>query len=160
MEKQGLAKTIIIAAVIFFFSAFFFESPPTSFVVFILMTVVSLLQKKLEMNVRITKALIYLAMFLLTMGVCQANDYLAKKRAEMIIAVTGAYMQKNGAYPRTLSDLVPEFIPAIPPAKYTLNTSGFTYIARDKQHVLIYTKRPPYGRAYYIFEDKKWGTSD
>ena len=160
MEKQGLTKTIIIAAVIFFFSAFFFESPITSFVVFVILAVVSLLQKKLAMNLRIKKALIYLVMFLLTTGVCQANNHLAQKRAESMILAVNAYMQKHGSYPRTLSDLVPEFIPAIPSAKYTLNSSGFTYIAREKQHVLIYVKKPPYGRTFYIFEDKKWGTSD
>lgn len=161
MEKTGFVKAAVIAAALLFLCAFLFESVLTAFVVFVILAVVSLLQKKSERSVRMKKVAIYFAMFLLTMGITLANDHFAMKSARRIIAAAESYALKTGAYPGQLSDLVPEFLPGgVPVAKYTLNSNDFRYIAREKQHILTYVKKPPYGKVYYVFEEKRWGTTD
>jgi len=160
MEKKGLVQAAIIAVILIFLFAFLFESPLTAFVVFVILAAVSLLQKGSESGVRMKKVVIYLFMFLLTMGITMANNHFAKQSAAGIIAAAESYMQKRGTYPGQLSDLVPEYLPKVPAAKYTLYANDFKYIAREKQHTLIYVKKPPYGKAYYILEEKKWGMSD
>lgn len=160
MEKTGLIKAAVIAAALLFLCAFFFESALTAFVVFVILAVISLLQKKAERSLRMKKAAVYFVMFLLTMVITMANDHFARKNAGRIIAAAENYAQRTGAYPGQLADLVPEFLPVLPIAKYTLNDNDFKYIARGKQHILTYVKKPPYGKVYYVFEEKRWGTTD
>lgn len=160
MENSVLVKTAVIAAVLFILFAFFFESAPTAFVVFAILSAAALFRKNHTKETRMKKVVIYLVMFMLTLGITSANGYFAKRSAGRIIAAAEGYARKTGAYPGQLSDLVPEFLPKVPAAKYTFLDNGFKYIARGKQHILIYVKKPPYGRAYYNFEEKKWGTMD
>ena len=73
------------------------------------------------------KALIFVGMFLVATGLDVANKKIAMSRAETIIAACRSYKDKTGAYPETLQALVPEYLKAVPRAKYTVLWSAFHY---------------------------------
>ena len=73
------------------------------------------------------KALVFAGLFLVGMGLDFANKKIAMSRAETIIAASRAYKDKTGAYPKTLQALVPEYLEAVPRAKYTVLWSKFHY---------------------------------
>ena len=52
--------------------------------------------------------------------------------------------------------LVPDFIPAVPRARYTLLFGNFEYDARQGRHSLMYVVIPPFGGQLYIFEQNRW----
>lgn len=86
----------------------------------------------------------------------RANTRLAARRAEEVIAACESYRAANERYPERLSDLVPRFLPAIPKAKRTLLHGDFFYRAGG-EHVLGWTTMPPFGRRYFVLEEKRWG---
>lgn len=73
------------------------------------------------------KALVFVGLFLVALGLDVANKKIAMSRAETIIAACGAYKNKTGAYPETLQALVPEYMTTVPRAKYTVLWSAFHY---------------------------------
>ena len=85
----------------------------------------------------------------------------AEHHAADIIAACDAYKGRHGVLPATLQQLVPEFLPAVPLAKYTLSYGAFTYsAASDGAHTLMYVTLPPFGRRVYHFEQRSWSRSD
>jgi len=74
-----------------------------------------------------TKALIFAGMVLATLCLDVINKKVAMSRAETIIAACRSYKDKTGAYPQTLQVLVPEYLKAIPRARYTVLWSAFHY---------------------------------
>lgn len=55
-----------------------------------------------------------------------------------------------------LEDLVPEFLPKVPLAKYTVSQNEFQYFSSEGSHHLSYMAIPPFGRRIYEFETGKW----
>lgn len=92
----------------------------------------------------------------------RAGGERARKNAEAIIAACRAFHGQHGRFPRTLEELVPGFLPALPPAKYEGPHFGFTYdVAQDeRRHVLGWTEAIPFGRPYYVLEEDRWGYLD
>jgi hypothetical protein len=62
--------------------------------------------------------------------------------------------------PDRLEQLVPEFLPAVPRAKYTFAWGEFTYSTSAKDHTLMYVVIPPFGRLFYHFEEARWTQLD
>lgn len=73
------------------------------------------------------KALIFAGMFLVALGLDVANKTIARGRAETIIAACRSYKDKTGAYPETLQALVPDYLKAVPRARYSVLWSAFHY---------------------------------
>jgi len=84
------------------------------------------------------------------------NNILAKKRAHELIAACNKYKASHGDFPDRLQDLVPEFIPEVPRAKYTPRYGEFSYHRGN----LMWTSIPPFGRPYYDFYSERWGFLD
>ncbi len=86
----------------------------------------------------------------------------ARERAETLIAACRAFEAKHGRLPETLDALVPEFLPALPPARYDGPHFGFQYEVNtaSRCHVLSWTDLPPFGRPFYVFEEDRWGYLD
>jgi len=80
------------------------------------------------------------------------------KNAEHLIAACRAFQAKHGQLPGSLEQLVPEFLPALPPARYEHPEFGWDYHVSDdsKRHVLSWTFRAPFGRHVYRFEEDRW----
>ncbi|MDY7228440.1 hypothetical protein [Hyalangium rubrum] len=95
----------------------------------------------------------------------RAGSERARKNAERIIAACKAFRERHGRFPDTLEELVPEFFPELPPAKYAGPHFGFVYDVSGgelgpKRHVLGWTELIPFGRPFYVLEEERWGYLD
>lgn len=88
----------------------------------------------------------------------------ARRNAEVLITACRAFAAKHGRLPESLEQLVPGFLPELPPAKFSGPTFGFTYDVSGAEdaprHVLGWTDRVPFGRPFYVFEEDRWGYLD
>jgi len=119
---------------------------------------------------RLGSVVIYFSAAVAAIIVVRADQEATRGRAEQVIAACEAYKQANDAYPEKLADLVPKFVSAIPKARLrgAMTPHSFRYIVAGptgfvqttNAHVLIYTSAPPFGRSYYVFEEKRWGFYD
>jgi hypothetical protein len=84
------------------------------------------------------------------------NNMLAKQRAEDLKTACYQYKEQHGDFPERLQDMVPEFIPNVPLAKYTPRYGEFSYHKGN----LMWVSIPPFGRPYYDFYAERWGFLD
>lgn len=89
-----------------------------------------------------------------------SNNLLAEHRARGVIEAVNAYHAQHRRYPQRLTDLVPNQLPEVPAAKFTLLFNGFHYIPTPDSAVLFYTATPPFGRPTYDFRTGSWGYVD
>jgi hypothetical protein len=92
----------------------------------------------------------------------RVNNRLARRRADGIVAALKLYKSMTGDYPVRLTELVPDYMPAVPQAKYTLMFNEFTYHYDRTKHegFLMYTALPPFGRQTYWLDTDTWGYLD
>lgn len=94
----------------------------------------------------------------LTLGLVLANNThqlrMAKANAQRIVAACDEYHAANGRFPETLDELVPQYLPSIPRAKYCLDFGDFVY-SDDERPTLIWYVVPPYHRRIYNFETRQ-----
>ena len=110
---------------------------------------------------RVLRAALYLVLGAATLATTRLNAAIAETRAARVIAACRVFELRHGALPNRLEDLVPEFLPAVPRAKYTLAWGDFTYASsRTTGHTLMYVALPPFGRRIYSFEDGRWRQLD
>jgi len=86
------------------------------------------------------------------------NKKIAQSRAEQLVTAIKAYRQAENKYPDKLKDLVPEYIPKVPLAKYSMMYNEFHY--SGKYHFLFYVSFPPFTRPSYFFDRNEWATVD
>lgn len=103
---------------------------------------------------------IYLSAVILVLGLNAANNRLAKSRADALVTAVKAFHAKNQRYPKTLDELVPNYLDRVPLAKYTLMFNRFTYFNLKGYVTLSYVDLPPFGRPTYDFARDKWGYLD
>jgi hypothetical protein len=102
----------------------------------------------------------YAALDFAVFGTIWAHDALARHRAEHVIAALVHYKVDSGHYPRSLDELVPQYMPSVPSAKYGLTPafSSFHYfhVAEKEDAILSYSSQPPFGGWVYCLSTKKW----
>jgi hypothetical protein len=103
---------------------------------------------------------IYLMAVVMVFVVIVANTYVASARWYRLIQTVKAFHAKTGRYPDSLDALVPDFVSAVPRAKYTLLYGDFTYTRIGTGALLYFTVTPPYGRPTYDFGAGKVGRVD
>ena len=89
--------------------------------------------------------------------VIQTNWRIAETRSQPVITACKQFHAKYQRYPEELRELVPEFIPAVPHAGYTLISRRFNY----------FPSRPAigfavmfHGVASYDFQENTWRTNE
>jgi hypothetical protein len=97
-------------------------------------------QRSLAGN-RAVRAALYLLLGAATLGVLRFHSHTVRAHATRVIEACRAYKVRSGKLPERLQDLVPDFLPAVPRAKYTVMF-------------------PPFGRRLYHFEEDRWGQLD
>lgn len=103
----------------------------------------------------------YLVLGVMTLAAVRVHAATAENHAAQIIDACRAYQARHGMLPDRLEALVPEFLPAVPRAKYTLSYGEFTYwTSEQKSHTLMYVALPPFGRRLYHFEEARWSQLD
>jgi hypothetical protein len=110
-------------------------------------------------------ALLRIAIPALTLTLARANEAIqfriGEANAPRIIAACEEFHAANGRFPKTLDELVPRYLPSIPPAKYCLDYGQFQYWNNSEdQPMLVWCVVPPFGRKIYTFEDRRWGYID
>jgi hypothetical protein len=110
---------------------------------------------------RALRAALYLLLGLAAFGTARFHVATAKAHAARVIEACRRFEVQHGILPDRLEDLVPEFLPTVPRAKYTLAWGAFTYSkSAEKRHTLMYVTLPPFGRRVYHFEEGQWSQLD
>jgi hypothetical protein len=112
---------------------------------------------------RVIKAWIYLVAAILIFVSIGVQNRMADRRAIAIGKACLSFRAKYNRYPQTLQELVPEFMPSVPPARYSLGGhDSFIYIPRldSREPMLFYEAVPPFGRKFYHMESGEWGWLD
>ncbi len=111
-------------------------------------------------------ALARLAVPVLTLGIVAVNfsiqTAIAEANAGKIIQAVERFRVAKGACPARLTELVPAYIDAVPPAKNALVMNNFLYhtIGEAERCVLTWITVPPFGRRAYDFQSKQWISAD
>lgn len=104
-------------------------------------------------KLRLYKAVITSFAGFASFGVIYYGKIIAPENAEKIISAVQQFQIKKGHYPNRLEEIVPEFIPEIPIANYSL--SGKFKYKSYSVHSLTYVESP-FSMKIYTFEDAKW----
>ncbi len=110
---------------------------------------------------RMTRTGIYLLACMAVFVTNNLQNRMADRRAIALGNACLAYRAKYQHYPQRLQELVPEFLPSVPVAKYAL--SGFFFYSRPSsggEPMLYYEELPPFGRRFYHMETGRWGYLD
>ena len=162
----NVIKSSVVAVALFIIDAFVLNQGSIALVIlfialpFMAVRTIKRREDSVELKKRLVIMGIYATMVILVFASNHLNNVIAKNRAEVIIKACEQYKLKNGVYPPELSVLVPEFLKEIPTAKYTFVSNQFRYIASTNHHSLMFAAIPPFGRSYYILEEKRWGSID
>lgn len=111
-------------------------------------------------SVRLGKASVVLVSGAAAIASIFYGNQLTEERANTIVAAVEQYNAKNGRYPERLSDLAPEFLPAVPAPRFAMMKGNFRYMTLKSGHSLMYVEIPPFGRRMYTFEEKRWSSFD
>jgi hypothetical protein len=98
----------------------------------------------------------------LTLAIAVANAqvqwHVSDANAVLVIKACEAFQNANGRLPKTLDELVPEYLPSVPPAKHCLS-GRFWYINSGSLCMLWWTRYGFYRRIYH-FDNKTWSNLD
>lgn len=89
------------------------------------------------------------------------QNEMADRKAIKLGTACLEFHARNNRYPKDLHELVPTFIPQVPPAKYAFMDSSFSYMVNGAGEPEIwYTVIPPFARRFYHVEKRTWGFLD
>ena len=89
-------------------------------------------------------------------GISAIQWKIAAVQGNRIIAACDQFNADNGRYPKDLGELIPNYMPSIPRAKYCLFMGAFRYDNYDGRPMLFWYKIPPFGREVFGFRDHGW----
>ncbi len=166
---NALTKTACVAVTLFILDAFMVNQGFVALCL-ILVTVLVFLPRALWVRPgdrhlyerRLAKAGIYLMAAIAVFGCNALQNRMADRRAIQIGNACVAFRVKYQWYPCRLDELVPEFLPSVPVAKYTLGGNQFFYFSppSGKEPMLFYEALPPFGRRFYHLAKGGWGYLD
>lgn len=111
-------------------------------------------------------ALFRAAVPVVTLGIVIANTFLQLKIADIngtrIIRACESYHSDNGRNPKTLNELVPRYLPSVPPARYCMNGDFHYYNASDSDGhpPMLSWDRFVFQHNIYSFDRRGWHTLD
>jgi hypothetical protein len=100
------------------------------------------------------RAVIYALACALSIAGLRGNVSLAAKRGAAVAAAVKAYRARTGDYPRRLEDLVPTYLPEVPPSCIRISATQFFYHyepQRDRHPGLSWIPVLPFGKGSYRF---------
>ena len=113
-------------------------------------------------KLRAARTLLYLLMAAAILITVRIDMSGAREKGDTLVAALQAYQAKTGQYPDKLGQLVPDYLPAIPKARFSLSMNEYRYfVSNDKDsHTLSYIAMPPFGFTYYNLEKGQWAVKD
>ena len=79
---------------------------------------------------------------------------IAMKNAGKVVAACEEFHADKGRYPETLNELVPQYMPSVPRAKYCTGLGEFWYVSSGEYPTLFWYEIPLHGRRIYNFEGR------
>ena len=162
----SLPRALVLSALLLLIDAFIFNQGVLALLVGLWLLFVSLPRTFLAgkfravRRERIRNLAVYFVAVVLVFVFNAANNSLARARAEVLISAVKSFHAKNQRYPKSLEELVPDFIDGVPLAKYTLGLNKFWYGTSADSTFLFYVEVPPFGRPTYSFTRNEWGYLD
>jgi hypothetical protein len=156
VNARALRPTFIIAACLYVFDGLVVGQGVLGVFVFLVaffaggIRILLALHKRdrVQARVRAARVGVYFLMAVAIIATIYVNNRLARRQAERVIAACQQYESKYHRLPDRLQQLVPEFLPSIPRAKYTVLYGDFTYfVSHERNHHLYYVAFPPFARA-------------
>ncbi|MEW6349384.1 MAG: hypothetical protein AB1646_10005 [Thermodesulfobacteriota bacterium] len=162
--RKSLWKTIVVASCLFALDAIVLNLPSiavaTAFALFFWLipaTLYHAIKENREMEVFCAKkVLVYLVMVAAIFVSFSLNNRLAEQRAEVLVAAIDKFHDHKGSYPKSLQELVPEYLDAIPRANYTVSAGTFFYFFDGDSARLMYYCGPPFHRRIFRFKGREW----
>lgn len=162
-KTKSIQFHVIVAIIFYFVDALVFQQGVITFLVtmiFVLNGIVkiaiSFFKTRLILKSLIWKMGIYILCFLAAYFTIRTNDRIATKRFEQIKNALQQYKTKYNRCPESLQNLVPEFLPSIPNAKYgfisKLNQFHYFTPSGNRNSMVYYIDFPPFGRPTYTCE--------
>jgi hypothetical protein len=114
--------------------------------------------RRSEAAFRGKRALTFAAAAVLILGGIFGNTRLAAARGTLVARALKEHRAQTGAYPRSLQELVPRFLPEIPPSCVRLTMTRFMYRYKPEERPhprLTWTSAPPRGTGEYLFDTDK-----
>lgn len=105
----------------------------------------------------------------LTLGIALANTLIqwqiAEVNGERIVRACESFYSDNGRYPNTLNELVPRYLPSIPPAKYSMDGDFHYYNSRDSDSSdgpapMLWWNQLLFQHNIYSFDGRGWHVLD
>jgi hypothetical protein len=106
---------------------------------------------------RLKAAALYAGVAAATMALLLFNVKIAERRAGPVIQACERFHAERHRYPSQLDELVPEYLPSVPDAKYTLLARKFGY---DSDRPSLYFAAMFHGIFSYDFQTDTWKTND
>jgi hypothetical protein len=159
---HGIKMSLIGALVLLLFDVVMTGSFLLSFLICPIWFLVSLFKNIIQLpGWRL--AIVRIALPVLVLGLVSANNAFQRKIGEknirIIIYACEKFHAAKGEYPKSLNELVPQYLPHIPRAKYCLAWCDFMYF-NNGHPILVWYIVPPYGRKTYNFDDRRWNYLD
>jgi hypothetical protein len=155
-------RALLLGSLLIVLDAFYLNQGAIALLVGLWSLVISLprtfLAKKLAAvrKQRLRNIAIYIAAVILVFVFNAANNNIAKHRADVLVSAVKAFHAKNQQYPKSLEELVPQYVERIPVAKYTLAFNQFFYSGNGQDAILFFVELPPFGRPTYSFARDEW----
>jgi hypothetical protein len=160
--RRSLQEAIVIGLLLIVIDAFVLNQGAIALVVGLWLLLVGLPRTFLAKKYvtvrpqRLRNIAVYLTAVIMVFVLNAVNNRIAQARAESLITAVKAFHAKNQRYPRSLEELVPDFVEQVPVAKYTFVESRFVYVTSDRSTILFYVASPPFGRPTYSFTRNEW----
>ena len=161
-------KTLFVAASIFVLDAVILNQGFVAVMLillslFVFFPIAALLRRRdrRKYEQRLVKITIYMLAGVAVLSSNTLQNWLADRHAIAIGNACLAYRAKYHQYPAEPKELVPEFLPSVPVAKW--GGEHFRYSrAREPDHepMLWSAAVPPFGRRFYHMESGSWGFLD
>lgn len=109
--------------------------------------------------------LIRIAIPVVTLGIAWTNNSvqlrIANANAMQVVAACEEYHADHGKFPKSLNELVPQYMRSVPRAKYCVGPwCGFMYYFNQGNAMLVWYVVPPHYRRIYDFNTREWSTLD
>jgi hypothetical protein len=155
-------RALLLGSLLIVLDAFYLNQGGIALLVGLWLLVISLprtfLAKKFATvrRQRLRNITIYFVAVILVFMFNAVNNTIAKRRADVLVSAVKAFHAKNQRYPKSLEELVPDYVERIPLAKYTLTFDRFWYYSEGSDTWLVYVEIPPFGRPIYHFARDEW----
>jgi len=105
-------------------------------------------------KLNLLRARVWIVAAVLASAIAGANQAMSERRAAQVIAAVRAYEARHQRLPDRLEAVVPDFLPSVPRARYTLIGSEFWYMV-GKEHTLAWFTMG-FRQRRYTFETNRW----